>query len=207
MATLRTCADKLPHELVDLVKQFAAAWKESSDRPHPNQEVLFAWDELLLQWVAEASLPLYVRKFADNRGQKMVHPSGRVFVPTDNSPAQWAFSLACAGEIPTLTELEEKIAGDQLPIAMMLKSTEKQSATYRCSLSAPYDVNKKGWKLAHIDGVGLNSRALLSALPIDVLHTQFLRFMAPSNMFLVPKRFAGIAEIDEVIDAFRKAGP
>jgi hypothetical protein len=126
-------------------------------------------------------------------------------VPTDNSPAHWAYTLASAGQCPTLNDIRALVEGDRIPIAMIHKAVEKPIARYRCCLSKAHDVNAHGWKLAHISAVGLNTRTKLNELPLERLAEQFVKLMSPGNMFVVPMAWSGLGEIRQVIHAIASA--
>jgi hypothetical protein len=83
------------------LRDLGAQWAVDPDRPAVAAPVLAEWEHLIAMWLADTSLPLLVRKFRDNRGQRLIGPGGRVVVPTDNSPAQWAFAVAAAGACPS----------------------------------------------------------------------------------------------------------
>jgi len=86
---------------------------------------------------------------------------------------------------------------------MIQKTVEKPIAKYHCILAKKYNVNQYGWKLAHIEGVGLKTRTPISNVPLERLVAQFHSLMAPANMFVVPLEWAGIAELGPVICAIR----
>lgn len=188
-------------ELTEHVERFALAWAKSAVRPSPTPGVIAHWNILLDEWSTAPDLPLFVRKHANNRGSEVTHPSGRKIVPTDNSPAHWAYTLASAGERPTLGDVRTWVSEDRIPIAMIHKSVEKPIAKYHCCISKAHDVNARGWKLAHVSAVGLNTRTPFSDLPLERLAQQFVRLMSPGNMFVVPMAWSGLAEIRYVIDA------
>src|SRR5579863_6499390 len=81
-------------EIADLIKHLAHLWAQDPGRPRPTPQVSQHWDSLIAAWAEDGSLPLYVRKAGESRGSVMVHRSGRRLIPTDNSPAQWAFARA-----------------------------------------------------------------------------------------------------------------
>src|SRR5437899_1901216 len=110
-------ASKLPPSMADLVVRLAELWAQAPERPQPTPRVRQHWDSLVPAWADDASLPLYIRKVNNNRGSVVVHASGRELVPTDNSPAQWAFALAVMGETPSLEDIRRATAEDQVPIA------------------------------------------------------------------------------------------
>lgn len=198
---LTPCPKTLPTELVEHIDRFASAWAISSLRPFPPKSAIAHWRSLLAEWIADSSLPLYVRKSSNNRGTEIEHSSGRKLVPTDNSPAHWAYTLACINECPSIEQVKEMISKDRIPVAITHKAVEKPSARYSCFLSKEYNVNKQGWKLAHISPVGLNTRISIAELPIERLFKQFNDLMSPANMFVVPIAWSGLGETDQVIKA------
>lgn len=192
---------ELPAELVKLVAMFGAAWAGSTHRPIPAPKIRRQWDELLCAWAETGDLPLLIRKHRGDRGSELLHASGRLIVPTDNSAAHWAFTLACAEKVPTLAEVRAMLASDAIPVVMIQKAAEKAAAKYHCTLSSEFDVNRKGWKLAHVKPVGLNTRTSLQEMPMARLKEQFCALLSPSNMFVVPSAWAGLAEVAAVIEA------
>lgn len=107
--------------------------------------------------------------------------------------------MASNGECPSLQDIRALLSEDAIPVAMIQKAIEKPAAKYHCTLTRQFNVNEYGWKLAHIQAVGLNNRTHISALPLERLVAQFLSLMAPANMFVVPLAWAGIAEIESVV--------
>lgn len=121
-------------------------------------------------------------------------------MPVDNSPAHWAYILALTGKQPDLDEIRSELAKDHIPVAMIMKKEEKVQAQLKCTRGAGFSLNELGWKLAHIEGVGLNDRAPITEQSIEVLKRHFQRLMSPSNMFLMPLKLEGLAEISAVIE-------
>jgi len=146
-------------------------------------------------------MPLYIRKVRGDKGSVLTHTSGRSLVPVDNSPAQWACWLALSGEQPTLKEVRAWIEQDAIPVGLALSAAEGKKAKYRCGL-AGVPINGYGWKVCHIEPVGLG-RGDIRTLPLDALHDHFRRNLDPSNMFVVPKAWAGLGEMPELIEAAR----
>ena len=182
-----TCPPRLPTELREPLLAFASAWAANPLRPRVQPEVAHAWDALLHEWIHTPALPLFVRKDSARRGPAPTHPSGRTLVPCDNSPAVWAFTLALEGNCPTLAEVAALAANGEIPVEF----------TRLGRFEAFY---KAGWKLAHVDGVGLRTRTPLEAVPLDTLKEHLRRLLSPSNHFAVPKVWAGLGEIPEVIE-------
>lgn len=169
-------------------------------------------------------MPLHIRKADGNRGSVVVHDSGRQLVPVDNSVAHWAFALALCGAKPTLSDVRLWIGEDRIPVAMALAKAEQAQATYRRLMPtaprragsadaieavvaggmrfAPPSLNALGWKVCHIEPVGIG-RGDIRSLRMDTLTDHFRRYLDPSNMFLVPKAWSGLGEMPEMIDAAR----
>jgi hypothetical protein len=196
--------DTIPDKDMQLLRQFARAWSLNEARPRPKKATLNHWNTLIATWIEDDSLPLFIRKGSLRRGQNYEHSTGRFLIPVDNSPAQWAFSLALLGENPTIQDIRSKLANDQIPIAMILKTEEKKFAHLKCTLTSPANLNSKGWKLGHIEGVGLSDRTPITEQPIENLKQHFVKLMSPSNMFLMPLELAGLAEIPMVVEEMRK---
>ena len=203
MNKIPPCPAELPSELRAPLRQLADAWAASSTRPRLAPEVVVCWERLITAWADTESLPLYVRKSSNDRGSVLRHSSGRVLIPADNSPALWAYTLAYTGKCPDLEQVKEFIESDQIPIAFTLKAAERPAARFRRPLGGFGHLNQVGWKLAHIEGVGLNSSLPLTQTPLDKLKEHFRRFLSPANMFLVPKACAGLGELTYMIEAVR----
>lgn len=201
MTTLLQCPKTLPPELTTLIENFGKAWALCESRPRISTPILEDWSDLLANWSADVNLPIFVRKNSNNRGSVIHHTSGRVLIPCDNSPAHWVFIMASTGKCPSLVEIKSLFAKDEIPVAMIQKKVEKTIATYHRTLANEFNVNQYGWKLAHIESVGLNNRTSISELPIDRLLVHFQSLMSPANMFLIPLAWSGLAEIESVINA------
>jgi hypothetical protein len=193
-----------PRSIRDGLVAAATAWYDDSVRPRVETNVLRHWIGLIHEWSTAPDLPLLIRKARDNRGHALRHESGRTIVPTDNSPAHWSMALALCGSRPSLDEVRAMLAQDRVPVAMVIKVSEKAEARFRCTRQSTPGPNQMGWKVAHIEDVGLGYTDVLTTLPLSELQAHFVRFLSPSNMFLVPKAYAGIAETPEFVSAFRQ---
>lgn len=184
-----------------------SSWGSSSLRPCPPPDIVKRWSCLLNEWIAHEEIPLLVRKVSGQenmRGSKVLHESGRILVPCDNSPAQWVYATALRGKCPSLIDIPEHLDDGTIPLAMIQKSIEKNNAHYPGVLKNESNLNKPGWKLAHIENVGLRSRMQSSKLPIEKLVEHFRLFMSPANMFLIPLKWAGMAEVESFVESMRK---
>ena len=188
------------------LRRLAEEWVQDPERPRVTPTVGTHWRELVRAWSTDPSLPLLVRA-GGNRGEAVTHGSGRTLVRTDNSPANWAFASALLARTPSAQDALAALVAGQLPVAMVLKRAERQHARYSGLLRAtmdPPNLNTLGWKVAHIDRVGLADSAI-EDLPLADLQEHLRRFLDPSNMFLVPKLYAGLGELPEFLEAFRSA--
>lgn len=96
------------------------------------------------------------------------------------------------------------LQNDQIPMAMALAAAEKANARFRCTRQAIPGPNQLGWKVAHIRDVGLGYTGSLEGMPLERIIDHMKRFLAPGNMFLVPKEYAGVAETPEFLETFRE---
>jgi hypothetical protein len=193
-----------PARIAAGLRELGRQWAHASERPRVAVDMRVHWDELIHEW-SYSDLPLIVRKSGGVRGAAVVHESGREIVLADNSPAQWAFVQAYAGLLYRVADIRELLAKDAIPFAYATKSAEKAQMKFRCTLNPKDNVNKCGWKLCHIAGIGLSTRIPLVKLPLSDLITHFSLFMAPSNHFVVPLGWAGLGEVEEFISEIRQA--
>lgn len=204
MPRLEQAPTRAPSSIADSLASAAKGWAADPVRPRIEPAVIRHWDALLDLWIAASDLPLFVRKAKDNRGHELLHSSGRVIVPTDNSPAHWSVVSAHLGLMPTLDDVRALLANDEIPVAMVISRLEKGAARYKCTRGSIPNPNTLGWKVAHIDDVGLGYTGGVLDVTLPVLAAHHKRFLAPSNIFLVPKDYAGVAETPEFIRAFRE---
>jgi hypothetical protein len=199
-------APELPKEQKDVIAELGKLWAENPERPRPERDVRKRWEKLVEDWAETDSLPLYVRKARGNRGRIIPHDTGRSLVPTDNSPATWAFVLACTDKTPTLKEIRDMVDGDRIPIAFTLPKAEQSEEGYKYTLTdlrKDYP-NSARWKFAHIEPVRLMRRGALAKLDISELENHFKKLMTPSNMFLVLKEYSGLAELPEFREQIKR---
>lgn len=198
------CQEKLPDDLMEPIKLFAHQWAHSENRPRPKKEVMVHWRTLIDSWCNDKDIPLFIRKASEGRGKYIKHDTGRFLIPVDNSSAHWAFYMALNNEKPSLEDIRTFISDDQIPVALILKKEERLVARQKCTLSKDFNLNKLGWKIAHIEGVGLNESSSINYIHIDSLKKHFRKLMSPENMFLIPLALEGLGEIPAVIDEIKK---
>ena len=180
-----TARENLAGQLGDLGRQ----WAKSPDRPRPEQSVLRRWEHVLDDWIADPSLPLVIRE-SRRRGERATCSNGREVVFSDNSPANWSFGLALAGEVPDIRSWTSSSLLDSVPLTFLTKGP-----------AAKRDLNKSGWKICHIEPVSDRKRIRIEASPIDRLEAAFRRLLSPGNMFLIPKAISGAGELPELVEA------
>lgn len=194
-------SDGFPPEMTDLLIRLGEIWASASVRPRISLATQRAWDGLVSDWI-ESDLPLVVRK-GGIRGSEIQHESGRRIVIADNSPAQWAFSRASKDEKYTIADIRQLFERDEIPFTFATKKSEKAFMRYRRTLGAIDNVNKRGWKLCHVDGVGLSTATAIERIPIEELKSHCRRLLAPSNQFVIPLQWSGLGEVPEFIQGIR----
>ncbi|MHB1674081.1 MAG: hypothetical protein ACYCSP_07510 [Acidobacteriaceae bacterium] len=196
---------EIPKDISLKAHELGRMWAESGDRPRLAPEIKERWNQLIQGWINDPDIPLVVRK-GGIRGSEVEHrESGRRIIIADNSPAQWVFTCALDVKTYDIETLKEDISNHKVPFAFATKTSEKSQMKYLGTVTTcGVDLNKRGWKLCHIEPVGLSNKALVEDIPIELLkeHTRLL--LSPSNHFVVPKQWAGFGEIPEVIEEVRK---
>ena len=71
-------------------------------------------------------------------------------------------------------------------------------------LKMKFSLNKEGWKLCHIEPIGLNDKTPVEEIDIKRLEEHFIKLASPGNMFVVPLEIGGIGEIQEFISEQKK---
>lgn len=108
--------------------------------------------------------------------------------------------MALQGWKPSLSDIRGLMARDEIPVAMAFSRAERQAARYSCNRNA-VNLNTLGWKVCHIEPVGIKSAGGITELPIEAVLEHFRRYLSPGNMFLVPKVWSGLGEMPEMIRA------
>lgn len=182
-----------------------AQWAINPRRPRIAEQTVRAWTQLIADWVEDTRLPLLVRKAQADRGARITGPEGRTLVPTDNSPAQWAFAFAYSGRCPQVNEVISLLEHGEIPVAMALRTNERERAVYKGVRGRCLGTSDNGWKLAHIEGVALGGRGRIETYALPVIAAHFARFMSPDNMLVVPAEFSGLTEVPAFIEGYCSA--
>ena len=104
----------------------------------------------------------------------------------------------------SIDEIGIQLESDAIPFAYIAKRSERPQMKYKKTLTAADNLNKFGWKLCHINPIGLRNRTSLEELPIRQLTTHFQLLLNPSNHFLVPLSWQGLGEVPEMIDEIQQ---
>lgn len=198
---LPKCPKILPDEIVRAAEALAEAYARSPIRPRMTKEIVGYWDSLIEEWANTESLPLFIRKQRADIGDLLIHrESGRLLAPCDNSPAHWVIVTAFEKGVDfTLSDIKNAITSHAIPVTMAMNKSEIAAAKMKGVLARQPSANKNGWKLDHIDDVGLLHRLKIQETPLKDLKAHFLRLMKPSNMVLVPSLLKGLGDMPAFI--------
>lgn len=183
------------------LRRLASNWRESPARPCITGQDALAWHAVMQEWVRDRSLPLLVRRPRLGRGREIGHHSGRIVIPTDDSPAMYMLSLAMERRLPSRQTLLDALESGRMPVAAALTAEERQNARYRgtvANMDAP-NLLELGYSICHITQVGLRRFPLAERTEIELVAHSLL-FLSPVNMFVVPRQYAGVGELPEFID-------
>ncbi len=81
---------------------------------------------------------------------------------------------------------------------MMISAKNKTLVSHKKTLSE-YSINTLGFKLCHIEEIGLNTRTPIEEIGITALEAHFIKMNNPKNMFLVPLELSGLGEVPDFI--------
>ena len=200
MNEIPECPKNLPDNITQTIRDLGKQWNLAVPKIKPD--TVRKWDNLIDEWLNAIDIPIIVRK-GGKRGEEITHEkTGRKIIISDNSPAQWVWSCAFIDMVPTIGEIPGLLE-NEIPIAMILKTVEKDANTKFKQTLKNYSVNKKGWTLCHKDPVGLKKREDVSQIDIKKLEKSFSNLMKPSNFFLVPKEWSGLGELKEFQDEMK----
>jgi hypothetical protein len=201
------CPTELPANILQAAEALAEAYLKSPIRPRLSSDVLRHWDKLVEDW-ADSDLPLFVRKQSADIGAILPHgQTGRSLAPCDNSPAHWAVMTAhLRGTDITLDVVRAAIDRHEIPVTMAMSKAEILESTMKGVLARCRAVNAGhyGWKVDHIDEVGLKQRLRIEEVSIDLLKSHFKLLMKPSNIVLVPSKLKGLGDMSGFLTLLRK---
>lgn len=181
------------------IRELGKLWKMSDSNPRINADVLFKWEKLIHDWKNDKSLPLIIRKQNGIRGSEISHRSKRKIVIADNSFPQWVYYNILNGNTYSIKEIKDLLRKDEIPMSFAIKKIEKEKIKYKRTVGN-YCINKKGWKLCHIEPVGLKTKIAIEEIDIHELENHFIKLANPRNMFLLPLEIGALGEIPEFIN-------
>lgn len=159
----------------------------------PNKEIINTWQNVINEWINDDSIPLFVRKGGEIRGTT-IEFDGRNIITTDNTPAHWVFKNIVLERLNfSPQEILELINSNKFPISFIRKKAEYETLLDGMVANNKTRLNNAGWKLAHIIGIAMKRGKNITIDDYKKHHSQFL---ALSNMYLIDKKFSGLAEVN-----------
>lgn len=192
---------ELPDHIISLIEKLGKEWREFNTENLFDSRTLSHWSALVDEWSNDPNSPLVIRKTGPARGSVTIHETGREIIYCDNSPAQWVAEEVFNLKTPQLPDIKDYLVKDKIPFKFIAKKGEQDLAKYKCVSNG--DFNKAGWKLCHINAVGLNSSKPLKMEDINLLKKKFTLLLDPTNFFILPKSIGGLGEIKWFIDTQR----
>jgi hypothetical protein len=188
---------EISEKINDLIIQAANSWKKENSKNLFHKHTLNHWVALVDEWSENVSMPLIVRNSRKTRGGITKHISGREIIFCDNSPAKWVAEKVFLKETPSLQEIRLYLKRDKVPFKFAPAKGEQELAKYKCISNN--DLNKAGWKLCHIERVGLRNQKDIENQSLDLLKEKFKLLLNPKNFFILPKSIGGLGEIQAFI--------
>jgi hypothetical protein len=197
---------------LERVRTIANEWLHAPERPRIDHDVVRRWSVLLDEWLRPGfGLPIPIRGGSPLQRGEVKKRDGREWVFVDNSPAQWIFTLAAFPDeaarfghrLPETTEELRTAIETQMPVAFVLKPTQKVRDTFNRSLGMGPRTMNLGYSLHHIDRVAAGSRDPLK-LSTGELVDRARRLMDLGNMFVLPMTLRGLGEVGAFIEVMRQ---
>jgi hypothetical protein len=183
------------------IRALANDWRLDPLRPVVSPDVIESYEEQLKIWLSDSTLPLLVRKHQRNRGHITDHHTGRKIVHCDNASANYFLSSALFDYPFAAKEVPEKLESGELPVGMIADA----GATYKGHQSVnmdPPNLNTLNFKICHIEPVGIGYGDI-TQMDIERLKDHMYRFLSVKNMFLLPKQYGALGELDAFVEVFR----
>ena len=188
--------DLVGEEIRSKIKEIGTLWRNSTNNPKIDIEVLKKWDNLIEEWIADKNMPLIIRKETNKRGQSFIHPSGREIIVSDNTLAIWVYCNVLKGMVFTLSQVKELLNKNEIPMVFIATKVIKKKAKYGKPLG---NYALPEWKLCHIEPVGFNTKTKIEDLKISEIKNHFRKYANPNNMFILPKEIGDLGEIETFI--------
>lgn len=129
----------------------------------PKNDTILKWHKLLLEYVNDEEAIFFIRRYASasnknwsliRRGFLTEYSSGLKYVFCDNYFAHYFFLMAILDYTPTYDEFKSSILNRKFPYGYMETSAEKPFRAFPKGKAV--NINRAGWKLAHIYSVNQN---------------------------------------------------
>jgi hypothetical protein len=128
-------------EAADATAPRAHRWTRALTTPPQTERnavvPLEHWVALIHAWSAAADLAVLIRKARDNRRRELRHESGRILIPTDNSPAHWSMALTLCRSRPSLDDVRTMLAEDRVSVEMGHQGFRKAKASSAAPVRVP----------------------------------------------------------------------
>ena len=156
--------ESLPqYDKVESAKDLEELWNKVISPTLPDKSTVVAWHNLLMDYVKQDNAVFSLRAYASGKNSRRgflnkVYICGQVSFGTfytDNSIPVYFYSLAKDGFIPTLTELNNALI-NKLTFPYGYFSTSAGTNFVAYPKGDNPEINKKGYKLAHIFSAGEN---------------------------------------------------
>lgn len=151
---------KLPNGSASTIKDF---YNQIIKNTLPYEETIIKWNALLIQYIQKDDAVFFIRRYANasnkqwnliRRGFLTEYPSGLRYVFCDNYLAHYFYLMALNNFTPILYEFETLIETRKFPYGYMRTTSEMPYQAF--PKGKPVNINKAGWKLAHIYSVNQN---------------------------------------------------
>ena len=154
-----TLGSLLKYPETEKAKDLEELWEKVIKPTLPDKSVVIQWHELLMKYVNQDNAVFSLRAFPTRRGflNKVYIGDQESFGTfyTDNSVPVYFYSLAKDGFVPSLAELNNALINKlTFPYGYFSNTDGSQFVAYPKGNNP--EINKKGYKLAHIFSAGEN---------------------------------------------------
>lgn len=147
---------------VETAKDFDELWTKVIEPNLPSKDIVIKWHTLLMKYIQQDNAVFSLRSYGSGDARRgflnKVYVCGEESFETfytDNSVPFYFYSMAKDGFIPSLTEFNDAmIMNRTFPYGYFSSSSGKKFAAYPVGKNP--DINKKGYKLAHVFSAGEN---------------------------------------------------
>ncbi|MDI1233387.1 MAG: hypothetical protein PSX81_03785 [bacterium] len=170
----------------------------------PDSNIIQEWNYVLKLWIEDHEMTLFARKGGETRGSIVNNNFNRRIITTDNTPAHWVFkTIVMDKSRPNKDFIKKTIQENNFPISFVKKRSDIHLIGKMVDPSIR-SLNVE-WKLAHINKIALSRSTNKTISDYEEHHFKFLSL---DNIYLIDKRYSGIAEIaefNEIVKNHKKA--